>query len=112
MDTILDHVALEVIYLFKACLPDAFEALAWKLLSVQNLRVNANDKHFLIVRAIENADAAALGQRLAAAPQIVVIELLRRGGLERNNLRPLWIDTCHHMLDRTVLAGRIHRLED
>ena len=27
-------------------------------------------------------------------------------------MHPLWVDTGHHVLDRRVLARRVHRLED
>ena len=52
------------------------------------------------------------GRDLQAAPEVVVVELLRRGRLERVHLAALRIDAGHHVLDRAVLAGGVHRLED
>jgi hypothetical protein len=46
-----------------------------------------------------------------AAPQVVVIEVLRRRRLEGIHLAALRIDSGHDVLDRPVLAGGIHRLE-
>ena len=41
-----------------------------------------------------------------------MIELLRRGRLERDDLHALRVDTRHDVLDHRVLARRVHRLED
>ncbi len=41
----------------------------------------------------------------------VVVEILRRGLLERKHLATLRIDARHDVLDGAVLAGRIHRLK-
>ena len=41
-----------------------------------------------------------------------MVELLRRGLLERIYLAPLRIDARHDVLNRAVLTGRIHGLED
>ena len=78
----------------------------------QHLGVHAHHQHLLVVRAVEDADAAALGQRLGDAPEEVVIELLRARRLEGMHLAALRVDARHHVLDRAVLAGRVHRLED
>ena len=41
-----------------------------------------------------------------------MIELLAGGLLERHDVHALGIDPGHNVLDRGVLAGRVHRLED
>jgi len=41
-----------------------------------------------------------------------VVELLGRGGLERVDLAPLRVHARQDVLDRAVLAGGVHRLED
>ena len=74
--------------------------------------MHAHDQDLLVVRAVEDADAPALGQAPDVAPQEVVVELLRRGLLERGHLAALRIDAGHDVLDRAVLAGRVHRLKD
>ena len=66
----------------------------------------------LVVRAVEDADPAPLGSVLGDAPQEGVVELLGRRLLERDDLHALRVDARHDVLDRRVLAGRVHRLED
>ena len=74
--------------------------------------MNPNDKNFLIVRAVENTDTAALGQGARGAPQKIMVQLLQARMLETEDLATLRIDTGHHMFDRAILAGGIHRLKD
>jgi hypothetical protein len=52
------------------------------------------------------------GQVPDVAPHEIVVELLRRGLLEREHLAALRIDARHDVLDRAVFAGRVQRLED
>ena len=52
------------------------------------------------------------GRRLRAAPEVIVVEFLGRRRLERVHLAALRIDAGHHVLDRAVLAGGVHGLED
>ena len=67
---------------------------------------------FLVIGAVEDADAAALRQRDRAAPHEIMIEFMGRRLLERSDLATLRIDAVEHALDGAVLAGRIHALED
>ena len=83
-----------------------------QLLLREELRVHADDERLLVVAAIEDPDAAALRQALHAAPQVVVVEVLAARRLEREDLAALRVHARHHVLDRAVLAGRVHRLED
>jgi len=46
------------------------------------------------------------------APEKVVLEFLRAGMLEAEHLAALRIDAGHHVLDRAILSGRVHRLKD
>ena len=89
-------------------LPTSAFGSRWR---ARHLRVHAHHQHLLVVRAVEDADAAALGQRLGDAPEEIVIELLGARRLEGMHLAALRIDAGHHVLDRAVLAGRVHRLE-
>ena len=74
--------------------------------------MHPHHEHFLVVAAVEDADAAALGQVLRAAPHVIVVELLGGRRLERDHLAALRIDARHDVLDRAVLARGVHRLED
>ena len=80
--------------------------------ALQQLAVDADDEHFLVVGAVEHADASALGQPDRGAPQEIVIELLGRRRLEREDLDALRVDAGKDMLDRAVLSRRVHGLED
>jgi hypothetical protein len=74
--------------------------------------VHAHDQHFLVIGAVEDADAAALGQFAGGAPQEVVLELRGAGVLEAHHMAALRVDAGHDVLDHAVLAGRVHGLED
>src|ERR1700748_3299804 len=58
---------------------------------LQDLRVNADDQHLLIVAAVEDADAPALGQIAGAAPEEIVLQFLGARVLETEHLAALWI---------------------
>ena len=51
-------------------------------------------------------------QPLRVAPEVVVVELLRRGDLEAVHGDALRVDAAHHVPDRPVLPRRVERLED
>jgi hypothetical protein len=74
--------------------------------------VHAHDQHFVVVRAVEDADAPALGQLARGAPQEIVLEFGHARVLEAEHLAALWVDARHHVLDRAVLARGVHGLED
>ena len=74
--------------------------------------MHAHDENFLVVGTIEDADASALRNLYGVAPQEIVRKLLVGGLLERDDVAPLRIDARHDVLDRAVLARRVHRLED
>ena len=78
----------------------------------QKLRMDPHDERLLVIAAVEDADMAAVGQALHAAPEIVVIQLFGGRGLEGEDLAPLGVDPGHDVLDGAVLAGGVHRLED
>ena len=67
--------------------------------------------HFLVVRAIEDADPAALGKRQPMTMQPTELDLLRGRSIEVGHPEALRIDTGRDALDRAVLAGRVHALE-
>ena len=74
--------------------------------------MDLHHEHVLVVRPVEDADPAALRQAPHVPPEEVVVQLLGRRLLEAEDLAALRIDAGHDVLDRAVLAGRVHRLED
>jgi hypothetical protein len=74
--------------------------------------VDAQGDDLLVVRPVEDADAAAGRQRPGGAPEVVVVELLGRRFPERPDVDALRVHAGHHVLDRGVLAGGVDRLED
>ena len=78
----------------------------------EHFRVDAHHQHFLVIGAVEDANAAALGQADRGPPQKIVVELLRRRRLERMDLAALRVDAVEHAVDRAILARRIHALKD
>ena len=109
---VVGQVALPVVDLAEAALPDvALAGAGWQLLAGQDLRVHAHHEHLLVVGAVEDADVAARRQATGIAPQVVVVELLRRGHLEAVHLHALRVDAAHDVADGAVLAGRVHGLE-
>ena len=77
----------------------------------EQFRVHTDNEHLLIVRPVEDADAATLRQALLAAPQVVVIKIFQGGLLERVHLAPLRVHPRHDVADGAILAGGVHRLE-
>ena len=107
------EVALEAVDVLIAFLPEVLVALAGREpLRLEPLGVHLECDDLLVVRAVEDADATAFGKRFRDAPEVVVVELLGRGLLERDHLHALRIDARHHVLDRRILAGGVHRLQD
>src|SRR5262249_20575537 len=108
----LREVTLESADALEALVPDVLRhQLARQALARQHLRMHPRNQHILVVRAVEDADAPALRQRLGDAPEKIMIELFGARLLEGMDLAALRIDARHHVLDRAVLAGRIHRLK-
>src|SRR6516164_5709546 len=106
------EIILEVCYVEEPLVPDAFaQERRGQLLSLQDMLMHAHNENLLIVGSVEDSDASALWQALGVAPEKVVIEVLRRGLLERENLAALRIYSRHNVLDGAVLSGRVHRLE-
>ena len=101
MYTVLKEVVFPVADLLITKLPKVLIVLNFvgQLLRQQVFLVHADDKHLLIMRAVEYAQLSALGQVLLTTPEKVVIEFLSRRLLERDNLTALRIDAAHHMAD-------------
>src|SRR5215471_20755566 len=106
------QIAFERADVLETFFPNAFGDEFWRdLLFLEILGMDADDQRLLIVASIENADMTTIGRTLQATPQVIVIEILRRGSLEGVDLTALRIDTRHHMLNRPIFAGSVHSLE-
>ena len=64
------------------------------------------------MRAIEDAHFAALRHHFVNAPQVIVRRFFRRGSFEGGHFAGLRAHAGHHMANRSVFSGRIHRLQD
>src|ERR1700733_8893451 len=82
------------------------------LLLGEDFRMHPHHQAFLVIGAIENADAAALRQRDRAPPHEVVVEFMGRRLLERGDFAALRIDAVKDAFYGAVLAGRVHALKD
>src|SRR4051812_33041273 len=91
---VASQVPFEVIDRFVAMFPELFLVCvhAWNVLGGDQIGMNLDDEDLFVIRAVEDADAAALGQRFGAPPEKVMVELFRRRMLERIDLNALWID--------------------
>src|SRR5579871_482457 len=106
------EVILEARDIEQPLVPDALaHELRRQLLLLQDILVYTHHEDLLVVGSVENPDPPPLGQALDVAPEKIVVEVLRRGLLERKDLAALRIHPRHHVLDGPVLAGRVHRLE-
>ena len=74
--------------------------------------MDAGDQHLLVPGPVVDADHAAGGQGDGVAPEEIMVQLDRAGGLEAGDVAALGVDAVEDMLDGAVLAGGIHRLED
>ena len=108
------QVALEVADGAVAILPDAVvgDELPGKILFAEDRGMHAHDQHLFVIRAVEDADAAALGKLERRAPQEVVLELGRARLLEAHHVAALRIQAAHHVLDHAVLARGVHALKE
>ena len=80
-------VVLEMRDVSEPLIPDSLaDELRRQFVPFEEPGTDAHDEDFLVVRAVEDADAAALGQLSDVAPHEVVVELLGRGLLERDPL--------------------------
>ena len=70
------EIALDRGNILKAVAPDVFGDELWRnFLFGEDFRMHAHHQAFLVMGAIEDADAAALRQRDQAAPEEIVVEL-------------------------------------
>jgi hypothetical protein len=74
--------------------------------------MHADDERFLVVAAIENADAPAFRHAFHATPQVIVVEVFGGWRLEGEDFAALRVDPGHDVFDGAVLPCRIHGLKD
>ena len=87
------EVVLEMRDVGEALIPDALaNERRGKLLPLQDLLMHAHDENLFVVRPVEDADPSPFGKTPGIAPHEVVIEVFRRGLLERDDLADLRID--------------------
>src|SRR5579859_4173674 len=107
------EIVFEIANIFKTFFPDFLGyQLGRKVLLGQKLLVYANHQHFFIVRAIEDADLAALRQSPGGAPEKVMVQFFYGRLLETGDLASLGIHAGHDVLDQAVFAGGVHGLKD
>src|SRR5947209_15582348 len=110
---ITGEMLLEGAYILEPLLPDtAARQRARQAFALEKLALDPDYQHFLVIGPVEDPDVPAPRQPGRAPPQEIVVEVLRARCLERMHFAPLRIDPRHHVLDRAVLAARVHRLED
>ena len=73
--------------------------------------LDAHDEHVLVVRAVEDADLAALREHVVDAPEEVVRELGRARGLEAGDAHAHRVEAAERVLDGAVLARGVHALQ-
>src|SRR5215475_12437611 len=110
-DAVICQVTFDVANVLEPLVPDfAVDQFSRQFLFFEKLWMYANCKSLFIVTAIEDTDAAAFGQALQTTPQVVVVQVFARRRFKGIDLTSLRVDTRHNVLDRSVLAGRIHGL--
>ena len=74
--------------------------------------MDADDEYFFVVRTVEDADAAALGQTARGAPEEIMFQLFGAGLLEAGDFASLRIDSGHDVAYGAIFTGSVHALED
>src|SRR4029078_9170806 len=107
------NVVFEMCNVGKPFIPDMFAHELWRqFLPFEYFRMHTDDQNLFVILAVENSYASALRQTFGVTPHEIMVEVLARGLLEREDLAPLGVYARHDVFDRSVLAGRIHRLKD
>src|SRR5579859_2565128 len=98
----------------KAAFPDRFlvEELLRNPFAAENLGMNSDDEHFLVVGPVEDADLPSLRKGDRRPPKEIVTQFRGARMLETEYLATLGIDSGHHVLDGPILSRGIHGLED
>src|SRR5579872_4444978 len=108
------QVLLQIPDGFVPLIPDVFGVvrLPGKSLAAKQFRMDSNDKDILVIRTVEDTDAASFRKTASSAPEKIVFKFLGARLLETVNLATLRIDPGHDVPDRAILAGTVHPLKD
>ena len=113
---IAGEMALEVpdgsITLFPHLDRIARQLLGQALVLGEDLGMNTDHQHFLIVGAIEDSDSTPLGQLFACSPEKVVVELFVAWLLERMDRDAMHIHAGHDVANGAIFPCCVHGLED
>ena len=112
MEAILPQIALPVLDLPVAGIPDIFIDQILRQLVLFDEVMHAGHDDILIVVTVEDADIPAARQRAIDTPHVVVVLFFTVRLLEGNDMDAIRIQMREDVLDRPVLACRIHRLQD
>jgi len=74
--------------------------------------MDANDKDFFVVGAVENANVTSFGKAANRTPEEVVAEFQVAWLFEAENLAALRIHPRHDVFDDAILAGGVHCLQN
>src|ERR1700730_2854463 len=98
----------------KSVLPDGLlvkRSISYSL-AAKNLRVYADDQHFLVIGSVEDADPPAFRQVTGGPPQKIVLQFHRAGVLIAEYLATLRVDPGHHVPNRAIFPRSVHCLEN
>jgi hypothetical protein len=74
--------------------------------------MHPDDEHLFIITAVKNSDLTPVRQAFHAAPEIIMIQIIRRRRFERIHLAALRINARQDVLNSAILASRVHCLKD
>src|SRR5229473_4665319 len=74
--------------------------------------MDADDKNFFVIGAVEDADLSPLRDTLVGPPKVFMVQFLAAGRLERKDLAALGVHARHHVLDDAIFSGGIHGLKN
>src|SRR6202158_2811465 len=99
-DAVARKVALETIDIFKTFLPDMFGyKLRGHSFILQNLRMNPDNQHLLVIRPVENPDLPSSRQAARGSPEEIMFQLFRRRRFEGPDVHAFRINAGHYVLD-------------
>ena len=73
-------------------------------LAAKNLRMHADDQHFLVIGPVKDPDPAAFRKLANCAPKEIVLQFLCTGLLETYNLTTCRIDSGHDVPNGAVFS--------
>ena len=74
--------------------------------------MDPDDQYFFVIRTIEDADAASLGQTARGAPEKIMLQFFGAGLLEAEDFASLRIYPGQYMPYGAIFACPVHALKD